>query len=179
VGSITWWRVRIIPVLILAGMALFLNDQGARREPGAQVRAGSVVEGTAAGYRAFTDSAGSGNRTSTRVVFALTLAEYPANVTFRLDRPPTGGVPDGARVRLDVAADADESVARARRHPDTAYVIRALGAVVDGRTVYTAAEGADRATAAVGGYRIAAGGCALLALAWLAWLVRTWSRRTG
>ncbi|MGW0479250.1 hypothetical protein [Nonomuraea sp. NPDC003214] len=164
------WRSRLVPLLVLAGTALFLFDQGARREP--VVREVSVLEGTAAGYRSYTDSAGRGNRTSTVVVFALTLSGYPANVTFRLLQPPPGGVPDGAAVRLEVPADTAETLARAARFPDSDYLIKALGASVDGRPVYSAAGDAERASGAATGFKIASAVCALLALAWGLLLVR-------
>ncbi|WP_049558368.1 hypothetical protein [Nonomuraea sp. SBT364] len=169
------WRSRLVPVLVLAGTALFLFDQGVRREPKA-VRF-SVVEGTAAGYRSFVDGAGRGNRTTTTVVFALTLAGYPPNVTFRLERPPPAGVPEGAAVRLEVPADTADTVARASRFPGADYLVKVLGASIDGRPVYSAEGEAERAGGASAGYKVAGAVCALLAAAWAGLLVRRARRR--
>ncbi|MFI0416695.1 hypothetical protein [Spongiactinospora sp. 9N601] len=170
------WRARLVPVLVLAGMALFLNDQAARRERAADPPAVQQVRGTAVKYHTFTDQAGSGNRTTRVVVFALTLAEFPQNLTFRLERPPPGGVPRGTPVRLELPADAAGTVQRAGRYPDAEYTVKALGAEIGGRSVYTAAEGAGRAAGASGAFRTAALVFLLLAVGWAA-AALWWARR--
>jgi hypothetical protein len=175
---LSWWRSRLIPVLLLAGMALFLNGQASRREPNADLTNVSVLEGTAAGHRTFTETVRTNRRTSQRRVFALTLDEYPSNVTFRLEQPPPSGAPDGTPIRLEVAADATDTIDRATRYPDATYMIRALGATVAGRTIYSASAAADRAAGASHAYRIAALICALLAAAWTALVVAQWRRQT-
>ncbi|RBQ16054.1 hypothetical protein DP939_32615 [Spongiactinospora rosea] len=172
------WRALLIPVLVLAGMALFLNGQAASREPAADAPAVHQVRGTAADYRTFTDRAGSGNRTTTVVVFALKLAEFPENVTFRLERPPPGGVPQGTPVRLELPPDAAETVQRAGRFPAAEYTVKAIGAEIGGQSVYSAAEGAGRAAGASRAFRLAALACVLLAAGWAA-AVLWWRRRPG
>lgn len=172
-----WWK-RLVPLLALLVTALFLDGQASRREPGLDLRDVSVVEGTVAKF----DTVKRPDRTARKVryvtVATVALAEYPDNVAFRLTPRPPGGVAEGSRVRLE-AVDVDRTLDRAERFPEVEYRIDAVGAVIDGRTISSAAARVEVARDAANGYRLAAGACLLAALAWAVVLVMWWRRMRG
>ncbi|MFI6535843.1 hypothetical protein ACIBHY_25575 [Nonomuraea sp. NPDC050547] len=156
----------VMPALVLLGFAIFFNDRGGKSEPDFTMAEVNVIEGTVAAFDVSRTQTGTGNRQSTRVDYLLTLTGRPQNVSFRLDTTPAGGVTAGMRVRLEILEDAEEAFTSATRYPDGTNRIHAVGAVVDGKPVYTAAEYVARSESAASGNGRIALIFLLLALAW-------------
>lgn len=140
---------RHIVLLVLIGMAIFLWGQGSRREAPDGSAETHVVTGTVATYRNYQDSSMENGRYRVRNRYAVTIAEQPSNVSFRIERPPPGGLAEGAQVRMEVRGDPAGSIDAAQRFPDSTQVIDAAGLTVNGETVYSAAASDERGTAAV------------------------------
>ncbi|MFI6291538.1 hypothetical protein ACIBEJ_08100 [Nonomuraea sp. NPDC050790] len=157
-----------MPALVLLGFALFFHDRAGKGEPAFTMAEVRVVEGTVATADTSRTQVGSGNRQSSRVDYTLTLTGRPQNVSFRLDVPPEGGIRTGARVRLEILEDPEEAFTSAARFPDGSNRIHAVGAVVDGKPVYTAAEYVGRGEAAATRDGRVALVFLLLGLAWVA-----------
>jgi hypothetical protein len=145
-------------------MSIFLFSRGGAVAAPAETP--HVVEGVVATFDRSVDSTGTSSRPSTSVGYLVTLADQPPNLTFRLTVPPEGGIAPGARVRLEVLDDPREVSGRARSYPDASFVVRVVGATVDGQVVYTATAAADRAGSATTAYRLGAVACLVLGLGW-------------
>jgi hypothetical protein len=170
-------RRHILP-LVMIGMAVFLWGQGSRREPPTEAAEIHVVTGTVAEFRTFQERSTDANgRLRDRIRFAITISEHPANASFRIDRPPDGGIARGARVRLEVSGDPRSSLDAAARFPTSHQQIDAVGLAVNGNIVYSAAADTEQAAGAVRGWRIASLVCWIVALGWIALL--TWRHRAG
>lgn len=157
---------RLLPALVLLGMSFFLFSQAGRSAADytrADVR---VVEGTAATVESLPRRSGPPNRQRTSVAHLVTLADRPQNLLFRLTTLPEGGIAPGAHVRFEVLDDPQAEFARAERFADSTFEVRAVGASVDGRTVYSAAAEVERAEGAGSSYRSGAVACLVLGLAW-------------
>ncbi|MFI9551038.1 hypothetical protein [Nonomuraea endophytica] len=156
----------VVPALVLLGFAIFYNDRAGKSEPDFTMAEVKVVEGIVATSDISRTQVGSGNRQTSRVDYTLTLTGRPQNVSFRLDTPPQGGVKAGMRVRLEVLEDAEAAFTSATRYPDGSNKIHAVGAVLDGKPVYTAAEYVARSESAASGNGRIALIFLLLGLAW-------------
>ncbi|MFI6497324.1 hypothetical protein [Nonomuraea typhae] len=156
----------LMPGLILLGFALFQFTRASQSAPAFAMSAVRVVEGTVATSDTKTTGVGAGNRRTSRVDYTLTLTGRPQNVAFRLDTTPAGGVVAGARVRLEILEDPEEAFTSGARYPGSGNQIHAVGAAVNGETVYSAADYVSRSESAAGSYRTYAIVCLLLGLAW-------------
>lgn len=162
---------RLLPALVLLGMSFFLYSQAGGSAADFTLADVRVADGTVATVESTARRSGPPNRQRTSEIVLVTLADRPQNLAFRLTAAAGGGIAPGAQVRFEVLDDPQAEFARAERFPDSTFEVRAVGASVDGRELYSAAAEVERADSAGGGYRFAALACLVLGLAWVGVLV--------
>jgi hypothetical protein len=167
VGSWLGRLRRHAALLVVVGFAVFFWVQAEARAAPSSPQRHDVV-GTVATFHTRQETWNDSNgRLRTGQVYLVTTREHPANVEFRIEAPPAGGMAPGARVRFTVVGDPQPALDAAARFPDHQQRLRAVGFAVNDVTVYDASANAARASRTSSMFRLASLLCWAIALAWL------------